>query len=381
MPEPFKNVFNPKMIALMADHFEAALPSFDGALFRKVAVRNLGKHELKQRSGQIVAALEGTLPEGFGEACGVMLRTLHPEVEALGMENEMDEAGIRGWGIMPMSGYVARHGMGEVDLSMETLREMTKRFTAEFAVRPFLQASPDIALAHVEAWVDDPNLHVRRLASEGTRPRLPWGMRLTDFDRDPAPILPILEALKDDREEYVRRSVANSLNDIAKVHPDLVAEIAERWLRDASPERRRLIRHACRTLIKDGHRPTLAALGYTAPEITVEIRTLTPKKIALGETLEIAIEITSKSAKSQQLMIDYIIHHRKANGTLTPKVFKWKTATLVAGASLSITKKHAFKLITTRVYHAGTHRIEIQVNGQRFGGADFVLKMPGSALR
>ena len=267
--EPFKNVFNPEMIAFMAQHLESAAPGFDGGHFCKLAAKGLAKNELKQRSQQITAALESTLPSDFQKACALMLAALAPESADTEFQPEIDQTGIRGWALMPMADYVARHGQGDAEFGLEVLREFTKRFSSEFAVRPFLQASPETALAQIKVWTRDPSVHVRRLASEGTRPRLPWGIRLTAFDADPKPLLPILEALKDDPAEYVRRSVANNLNDIAKVHPDLVAGIAKKWLKDATPERKRLVRHACRTLIKQGHPATLAAFGYTEPELEI----------------------------------------------------------------------------------------------------------------
>ena len=281
--EPFKNVFNPKMIALIAQHLKTAASEFDGGHFRKLAAKGLAKNELKQRSQQITAALESTLPGDFRKACSLMLAALAPESADTEFQPEIDHTGIRGWALMPMAEYVARQGQDDAEYSLEVLREFTKRFSSEFAVRPFLQAAPETALAEIKKWTRDPSVHVRRLASEGTRPRLPWGIRLTAFDANPQPLLPILEALKDDPEEYVRRSVANNLNDIAKVHPDLVAGIATKWLKDASPERKRLVRHACRTLIKQGHPLTLAAFGYTEPELEITAFTLDKQKVVLGD--------------------------------------------------------------------------------------------------
>jgi 3-methyladenine DNA glycosylase AlkC len=162
---------------------------------------------------------------------------------------------------MPLTHYVGRNGLKHFDLSMMLLKEMTKRSSSEFDIRYFLLDSPLRAISILQEWTQDPNQHVRRLVSEGTRPRLPWAMRLPVFIEDPSPLIPLLDALKDDEEEYVRRSVSNNLNDIAKDHPDVVAGIARQWLKGASKNRQRLVRHACRTLIKQGHKETLAALG------------------------------------------------------------------------------------------------------------------------
>jgi 3-methyladenine DNA glycosylase AlkC len=232
-------------------------------------------------------------------------------------------------------------------------------------------------LATLRDWAADPYYHVRRLATEGARPRLPWAMRLPALIADPTPLLPILELLKDDGSEYVRRSVANNLNDIAKDHPDTVAGIARTWLAGATTERSRLVRHGCRTLIKQGHKGTLSALGYERPRLSpMRLEILTPT-VRFGEALRFNISLASEDQdQDQDLIIDYVVHHRKANGKTTPKVFKWMTINLKAGASHDAVRKHAMRPITTRVYYPGAHRLEIVANGEILGGGDFQLDMP-----
>ncbi len=374
MPEPFKNFFNPTMIGQMAAHLTDRDPDFDAGRFVSLATDGLEDLELKQRSDHILAALEQTLPSDFTRATQVLLDVLHPEDGVDLSGQSMDERGVRGWAVMPMADYVARHGLHDFDFSMQALREMTKRASSEFAVRPFLAHDSDRALRHVNAWAQDDSYHVRRLASEGTRPRLPWGMRLTAFVKDPSPILPVLETLKDDPEDYVRRSVANNLNDIAKDHPDLVAGIARDWL-TGSPgkQRQRLVRHACRSLVKAGHQPTLSALGYRQPHVTLKRLRFDSRRVEFGQHLVISADLQSDSDDEQELIIDYVVHHRRANGSTSPKVFKWKTVRLPARSTLSLEKRHAFKPITTRTYHAGQHAIEVQVNGDSVGRAEFEL--------
>jgi 3-methyladenine DNA glycosylase AlkC len=231
-------------------------------------------------------------------------------------------------------------------------------------------------LAVFKDWVKDPDQHVRRLVSEGSRPRLPWAMQLPIFIEDPRPVIALLEQLKDDPEEYVRRSVANNLNDIAKDHPELVADIAQKWLQAASKNRQRLVRHACRTLIKNGHKKTLAALGYTSPAIhSAKVSVLTPK-LLFGEALEFSLSLQSNASETQPLMIDYIVHHQKASGLTSAKVFKWSSTNLIPRKTLTLQKKHPIKQITTRVYYAGLHGLEVVVNGISVGRADFELVMP-----
>ncbi|MCK5924026.1 MAG: DNA alkylation repair protein, partial [Methylococcales bacterium] len=261
------------------------------------------------------------------------------------------------------------------DLSMSVLKEMTKRFSSEFDVRVFLNDDPKRALSTMNKWVRDPDLHVRRLVSEGTRPRLPWATQLPAFIEDPGPVLLLLEQLRDDKEEYVRRSVANNLNDIARDHPDVVAQVARDWLKGASPERKKLVRHGCRTLIKQGHRKTLSALGYGAPAVQLEYMNVLSPKVIFGGALLFELSLISTRKRLQPLIIDYAIHHRKANGSLTRKVFKWKVVELELQQRLTASRKHSIRKITTRVYYPGGHRIEIMVNGDSICTGDFELVM------
>jgi len=373
MTEPFKNVFNRELIAGMADHLGRHFPDFDTSEFRASATRGLDDLELKERSDNIVEALAQFLPESFEKSAPVLMASLMQDPPDDLYEVRISESGIAGWAIMPMGQYVALHGQEHFDISMQLLEAMTSRFTSESAIRPFLIEQPVKTLAQMLNWTKNGNRHVRRLASEGCRPRLPWSMQLTEFVKDPGPLLPILEALKNDGAEYVRRSVANNLNDIAKDHPDLVAGIAAEWLVEASKDQQRMVRHACRSLLKQGHQKTLTALGYARPQVSMGEITITTKLVNLGEYLEFDIDLQSRSDTPQLLMIDYIIHHKKANGGTTPKVFKWKNLTVGPNESPHYQKRHAIRKITTREYYAGTHFLEIQINGKSFGKSEFEL--------
>jgi len=374
MPEPFKTVFNPHMIAQMGAHFRRVEGSFKADFFIAKACAGLEDLEMKARSHQIRGALAEALGANFERSCEILLASLHPQ-DSIESGNQMDAQGIAGWAIDPMADFVAVHGQGHFDLSFSVLKEMTKRFTAEFAVRPFFVADPERSLGVFRDWASDPNFHVRRLVSEGSRPRLPWGLRLQSFVEEPRPLLPVLSALKDDPEAYVRRSVANNLNDISKDHPDLVADIAGDWLQGASKDRTGLVKHACRSLVKAGHPGALQALGYGEPLLEVSEITLKAAEVALGGSLEFEVQITSLSDVPQSLMIDYVVHHLKANGRTSPKVFKLKIAEIKPGARMVLKKKHPIKPITTRVYYEGLHRVELQINGKSFGHAAFHLKL------
>ena len=373
--EPFKEVFNLKSISKMAEHLKAQQSDFDREGFIAFATKDLSKLELKQRSGRITEALYKYLPEDFSRAANILLGILNPDENISISDQGTSDKGVSGWLVMPMCDYVAFYGKEYFHLSMELLKEMTKRSSSEFAIRHFLLSAPAVTLAEIMNWANDENYHVRRLASEGSRPRLPWAMQLPDFIKNPAPLLPLLEKLRDDPEEYVRRSVANNLNDIAKDHPDLVADIAKKWMKGASKERQKLIHHACRTLIKSGHKKCLEALGYKDAQVElIDFRVLTPSVI-YGEGVEFEVTMTSESDEDQALILDFVVHHRKANGGTSPKVFKWKTFKLSAGEKHKTRKRHNIKPITTRRYYPGLHQVEIIANGKSLGRKDFELIM------
>lgn len=377
MPEPFKNLFSKKVIAHMGDHFVRAWAEFPRDGFVATASDGLDGLELKQRSEQITQAMATFLPADFEAAANIIRQSLAPDNYVRKKEENICREGICGWAIMPMTYYVGQYGLGHFDLAMELLREMTKRFTAEFGIRPLIIAEPGRSLSLFAKWIKDPDEHVRRLVSEGTRPRLPWAMQLTQFVADPTPMLPLLADLRDDPSEYVRRSVANHLNDISKDHPDLVAGIAADWLKGkVSPDRRRLVRHACRSLVKQGHRATLRALGYQPPRIQIENLTVLTPVVEFGGFLEFELSLVSLARKEQRLLIDYAVHHQKANGQLTPKVFKWKSLDLAGDESLLARRRHPMREISTRKYYPGLHRLEILVNGQSLAMADFELHKP-----
>ncbi|WP_216825482.1 DNA alkylation repair protein [Kiloniella sp. EL199] len=373
--EPFKEVFNLKSISKMAEHLNVRQCDFDQKGFIVFATRDLSELELKQRSDRITEALYEYLPDDFCRAAEILLAILNPEENISISDQGMSDKGVSGWLVMPMCHYVALYGKDHFHLSMELLKEMTKRSSSEFAIRYFLLSAPEETMAEILTWADDENYHVRRLASEGSRPRLPWAMQLPDFVKDPSPLLPLLEKLRDDPEEYVRRSVANNLNDIAKDHPDLVAEIARKWMKGASRERQKLVRHACRTLIKSGHKKCLEALGYKDAQVElVDFNVLTPSVI-FGKELEFEVTMASESDEDQALILDFVVHHRKANGETSPKVFKWKTFNLAARERHNARKRHNIKPITTRKYYPGLHQVEIIANGKSLGIKDFELVM------
>ena len=368
MPEPFKTFFNPGTIAMIGANLAAHSPAFDRARFEALAGEGLEALELKARAAQITRALDACLPPDFGPACDLMLAALAPA------DATEEGPGIRGWAVMPMADLVALRGQGDFDRAMEVLAEMTRRFSAEFAVRPFILADPERAMGHMMRWTGHADWRVRRLASEGSRPRLPWGMRLAPFVADPAPLMPLLGRLRDDASEDVRRSVANSLNDIAKDHPDKTLGVLESWDR-THPHTAWIAKRALRTLIKEGHVGALTLLGAgEKAQVRIESFEVSPTQVTLGDEIRLSLDLVSTSRESQRLLIDYVIHYVKQSGGTSEKVFKWKEAELAPGSSLHLGKRQTIRDFTTRKHYPGRHHVEFQVNGERLAETvEFVL--------
>lgn len=383
MTEPFKNLINARTVQNAGRHLQRVWPSFDRKAFEKHAARDLDALELKARAMRIADALELTLPADFGRAAEVIEASLAPptaldasgEPTALtgGDLGETEDLGLRGWVVWSLAELVARRGINEVPRALACLHALTQRFSAEFAIRPFLDRHQEQVFATLAAWVDDPSAHVRRLVSEGSRPRLPWGLRLRALVADPSPSLPLLKALQDDSSSYVRRSVANHLNDIAKDHPDRVAEWVRVHLPTASVERLALLRHASRGLIKQGHLPTLAAWGLKRGFRGEASLQLSSPRVSIGGEIGIEVRLGSKARHAQTLVIDYIVHHVRVGGKSSPKVFKGWKLELPRGGTETLRKRHSLRPVTTRTLYPGSHRIEIQINGQVCASASFEL--------
>ncbi|MGB0991660.1 MAG: DNA alkylation repair protein [Akkermansiaceae bacterium] len=347
---------------------QAAGAEFSTAGFRKDALSSLHRLELKDRVSHLILVMHRHLPESFPQAAAILGRIRDHWDE--GAEGDAH----RSFAAWPVIDYVAEHGLNHPAISLPLLRYLTPMFTAEWAIRPFIENHPEETYQQMLLWCMDGDEHVRRLASEGIRPRLPWGKQLTEYIRDPSPIISLLENLKDDPSDYVRRSVANNLNDISKDHPDLVIETCARWKQEKVKAREWIIRHATRTLVKAGHPDVFSLLGFTQkPEVRVAAPEVSPQTIRLGQNLTIKVGIKSAAKQEQRLVIDYALHLMKANGRTMPKVFKWKNLTLKPDEEVVLEKKHPFKVITTRRYYAGDQKVSIMVNGREVSEASFEL--------
>jgi 3-methyladenine DNA glycosylase AlkC len=375
--EPFKNFINAQTVRETARHLHRAWPAFPRKAFESRATAGLADLELKARVMHLSVALESCLPEDFAHAADVIETSLAPVADTDASPDEprnMDQ-GLAGWSIWPLGEYVARRGLPHPERALRTLHALTQRSTSEFAIRPFIAQHPALSFATLHEWTRDPSAHVRRLVSEGSRPRLPWGMQLKSLIADPSPTLPLLLALQDDASEYVRRSVANHLNDIAKDHPGIVAKWLETHLPDATPQRQALLKHASRTLIKQGDARIMKAWGLAKAFCGNAHFTLSKRRVELGGSIELRLRLQSSAARAQKLAIDYAVHHVKANGETTPKVFKGWTLELGANELRELRKSHSLREVTTRRYHAGTHTIELRINGRSAGSANFELRV------
>lgn len=359
----FKDFLSPELVTGIGAAFAAASPTFDRAAFEKLALSGLTDLELKARSAQIAAALATTLPAS--DAADVVRRVLRASDD--GTATALPE-----WAGMPVNDYVAVAMADRPDVALPLLADLTAHHTAEFAIRPFILNHYETTMAHLRSWVDSPDEHVRRLVSEGTRPRLPWAGRLPCFIADPSDALELLEGLVNDDSLYVRRSVANHLNDIAKDHPELALETARRWA-EASTQGDFVVRHSLRTLIKAGDPRALAILGFD-PDAPVELLGLScsPSTIAIGEATTLSFTLRSDDSDAAtaptRAAVDYVVHYQGARGPKAGKVFKLTVRDLPPGQAVQFSRRHAFAHVSIRTIHPGPHRIEVQVNGRVLGG-------------
>ena len=365
----FRDVFNPALVNELADNIAHIWDAFERDAFVDAIVPELSKLSFGDRNSLIADVLHEHLPDDFQRAAQILVNALGPEPASDSL------SGFDGFIVMPQCLFISRYGLDDFDTSINALYEMTKRFTAEGDIRPFIEKYPEETMTFLHKLTQDKSPFARRLASEGTRPRLPLFSRLPKFQRDPLPVIQLLEKLKTDTNLMVRRSVANNLNDIAKDNPDVVVETLSGWQKtNPSKEMDWVISHSLRTLLKDGHPGALRLMGYDSNiEISVSEIHLSDENPAIGDEINFSFTVTSLEDTASKVMIDYIVYFMKANGKQAPKVFKAAKKTLAAGETITITKKHSFQQRSTRKHYAGAHSLEVQINGKKYTRADFEL--------
>jgi 3-methyladenine DNA glycosylase AlkC len=362
-----KDQFGPSAPRAIAGMIRAVHAKFPHDAFLRDALEGYGAQSLTGRGFQIAEALRKHLPPHFPEAIGVLLAS------ASQPHDHRASGGMAGFLYMPHLFFVARHGLDHFEDSMRAQHALTQRFTAEFSIRAFLEKHPEATLARLREWTADPSAHVRRLVSEGTRPRLPWAPRLRAFQKDPRPVIELLELLKDDTELYVRRSVANNLNDIGKDHPALLTAVAKRWLRGATPQRRWIVGHALRSAVKRADAGALGALGYGGKaEVSLRAPLIQPARPKIGASVTVSFTLVNRSAKTQRIMADLVVHFVKARGS-GAKTFKLKALKLAPRASVELRKKIGLQQLTTRKHYPGVHKVDALLNGRRVGVGSFRL--------
>lgn len=337
-------------------------PAFPVDTFVAEALDGYEDLELTPRARRIADVLGRLLPARFEDAARLVEASLGPPIDG----DELTGLGMEPFVYLPFVYWVADRGLGHWAEAMELQHALTQRFSCEFSIRAFIDAEPDRTLARLRSWTGDPSPHVRRLVSEGTRPRLPWAPRLRRFVDDPSPVVDLLERLKDDPTTLVRRSVANNLNDIGKDHPDVLVEVCRRWLDDpgAGDERRALVRHALRSARKRGDPEALELLGFgDAPTIEVVDVAFDPPVARIGERVRITCRLVNGADTPASLNVDLRVHFVKANGSTSPKVFTLGTVAIGAGDAATVAKSVSLAQHSTRTHHPGNHPLELLVNG------------------
>ncbi|MFE0519069.1 DNA alkylation repair protein [Streptomyces sp. NPDC058954] len=367
---PFADeLINGHTARLLTRAIRTALPGADLASLR-AAARRLDDLSLRARADLLRDALLTDVPGDYAELARVV-RAARDGVPEFG-----------GWLIWPVTGAVATKAVAEgtevaFDDAMALLADLTGRLTSEFALRVLLCHDLDRALGIIAGWTASPDADVRRLASEGTRPYLPWSIRVPELIARPGATVPVLDALYGDGSEYVRRSVANHLNDLSRDQADLAVATARRWLDAPAPTTGRLVRHGLRTLVKRGHPGALDLLGFAPATLEIDGPVLDRTCVPFGGSVHFTATIRNAGAEDARLAIDYVVHHHKANGSRSNKTFKLTTRTLAPNETITVTREHSFRPLTTRRYHPGPHAIALQINGVTSDRAEFELLAPG----
>lgn len=364
--EPFKNLYNRQFYLCFTAQMQEVYPAFDEAHFLKcIFTPDWEAKELKQRMRHTTLALRECLSGRYDDDLDILCRLSH---KLLRLSKGYDSLAY-----MFIPDYLEVNGLPDEKRSLKAMETITQLASCEFAIRPFIQQNPEGGMQQMQQWAEHENEHVRRLASEGCRPRLPWGMALKTFKQDPNPILPILEKLKHDASEYVRRSVANNLNDISKDHPALVLDIAKKWL-GYSKATDGVVKHAARTLLKAGNQDMMALFGYGASDaLKIENFSLDNAQVQVGDYLHFSFALKNTSDQTAKVRLEYALYFLKKNGEHSRKIFKISEKEYAANSKTLINRKQHFKPITTRVYYPGKHKVAVVVNGVEHDGLEFGL--------
>lgn len=350
-----KDIYSPIFYDRLADILLQTVPSFEKKAFiTQIFDDSFSQKELKDRMRHTTKVLHNFMPDDFGKAAFILEKTI-----TLLRENRHGEDSLA---YIFFPDYIETYGLDDYKNAVKSIEFVTQFISCEFAVRPFIIKYSDKMIDQMKEWSLHESHKVRRLASEGSRPRLPWAMALPELKKNPESILPLLENLKNDPSEYVRRSVANSLNDIAKDHPHIVLAIAQKW-KGHSKETDAIIKHGSRTLLKQGHPEILSHYGLDSKGLEISDFEIITPTVKIKDSLEFAFSIQNTNEKPKNIRLEYAIYYNKANGQLSKKVFKISERIYVAGQKEAVKRKQSFKLITTRKFYSGLHKLSLIVNG------------------
>ncbi len=366
MAELFKNIYNENFINEFSSIISKTYNNFDTSSFTKTIFNNNWKQlELKGRMRHISNVLNTHLEGGFKNQVNLLLRAIE-EMQRVGRRESSIE-------FMFIPDFIEVYGINYYDISTKAFEKITQFTSCEFAVRPFILKYPEKMILQMKTWSKHKQATVRRLSTEGCRPRLPWAMAIPFLKKDPTPILSILKHLKNDSSEAVRRSVANNLNDISKDNPKVVLQLATKW-KGASEEIDWLIKHGCRTLLKQGGSEVMQLFGFGAVDkIAIQHFKIHTPKVKIGDSLTFSFQLKNNTNTPLKLRLEYGLYYQKANTSLAKKVFKISEKIYSENSITEIMRKQSFKIITTRKFHLGKHQVSIIINGVEFSSLDFKL--------
>lgn len=364
-------LFNKEKVTGLANRIKEVYPEFKTRAFINRVVKKFPELELKERIEWITHNLEHYIHKDYKGTVEVLLKSLPPELNPNLSDNDFGE-----FINAPAGHYVATRGCKKeyLDISFDALREMTKRFSVEGPIRYFLNDFPGESMKFMHECALDKNYHVRRLASEGTRPMLPWAQKIGIDYHEP---IKILDTLYADKTRYVTRSVANHMNDISKLDADLVIQTLQKWQKEKKQDTDELlfiIQHSLRTLVKQGNHDALKLLGYDRPDIRISSFAIQNENVSIGDALQFSFTVSSTSQDDQELLIDYVMHFKKKDGSYSPKTFKIKKITLAPKETVTITKLHPLRSMSTKTLYAGEQSLDIQINGDLMHHNSFILK-------
>jgi 3-methyladenine DNA glycosylase AlkC len=365
MAEPLKYVYNSTFFDLLSESLIRVYPDFDKDKFtERIFTEQWNELELKDRMHHIATTLRDFLPKEYKKAVNVLLELI----------NFLRENNIKmAFEFMFIPDFVEQYGLDDYDTSINALEKITQFTSSEFAVRPFIIKYPQQMMKQMLIWSKHPHHGVRRFSSEGCRPRLPWAMALPDLKKDPSPVLPILENLKNDPSEFVRKSVANNLNDISKDKTNLVIKITKKWI-GQSKNTDWILKHGCRTLLKQAHPEVLELFGLAANDkIIIEAFEIHTPIVKIKECVTFSFQVKNTDNKPHKLRLEYGLYYQKANASLSKKVFKISEKEYPANSTSTINRNQSFKLISTRKFHLGLHQVSIIINGVESEKKDFEL--------